>query len=99
MIEIWQGARFDVVDLQAAEIELQIGRGRARELSAEGLGLAREVVAVRDERRQAAGVLRELLEQRLVHVVADTDAEDLRAARTLRNELEESGAFLSFGET
>jgi len=88
VIQIGQGAWFDVVDLQATEIELQIGRGRARELSAEGLGLAREVIAVRDKRRQTAGVLGELFEQRLVHIVADPDAEDLRAARTLRDELE-----------
>ena len=60
--------------------------------------LPAEIIASRKECREPARVVRELFEERPVDVVADTDAEDLRIARALLDELQNRLAFTLLGE-
>ena len=83
----------------AAEVELQIGRGGSGQLAAKRLRLALKVVPLRDERREPAGVLRQLFEQRPVDVVADADAEHAGVARLLLDQLKQRLALALLGQT
>ena len=88
-VEIRHRRRLEVGDIHAGELDFQVGGEGPHELLPERLGLAREVVAGREEGGQAAGVFGELFEQRTVDVVADADAEDARVARALLDLLQQ----------
>src|SRR6185503_21345469 len=73
-IEIRNRFRFEVRNLESTEINLEIGCDRASEFAPEGLGLAPQIVLRREKCRETSRIGRQLLEQRLVDVIADADA-------------------------